>query len=144
MQDTSCRAPHYAVFSGLPSLHTSLRLNILFCALFSNTLLFVHVDGMRLRLWTTATYGPIVADSPGGIYDYGESRWNNVTDKEKPKNSEKSLFQRHFSHHNSDTLSLCSSLSTSDQVLHPCKERYIFIYFHSLICTFLHSTIVYS
>jgi hypothetical protein len=32
------------------------------------------------------------------IYEYGESKWNN-SDRGKPKNLERTLFQRSFSHH---------------------------------------------
>jgi hypothetical protein len=34
------------------------------------------------------------------IYEYGERWWNN-TDRQKSKNSEKTLFQCHFVHHKS-------------------------------------------
>jgi hypothetical protein len=43
----------------------------------------VHVDGVRLCLWTVATKGPLFI--PQVIYKYGETRWND-TDRGKPKN----------------------------------------------------------
>jgi hypothetical protein len=38
-----------------------------------------HVDGVRLRLWTAATNGPIVC--PPAMYEYGEP-WRNDIDKQ--------------------------------------------------------------
>jgi hypothetical protein len=61
------------------------------------TVVVVHVDGVRLCLWTAATNGPIV-HPPGNTYEYGEPRWNDI-DRGKPKNSEKNLSQCHFVHH---------------------------------------------
>jgi hypothetical protein len=55
-----------------------------------------HVDGLRLRLWTSASIGPIV--DPQMIYERGQLRWND-TARENPQNSEENLFQCHFVHH---------------------------------------------
>jgi hypothetical protein len=58
----------------------------------------VHVDGVRLRLWTSTTNGTIV--HPQVIYEYGEPWWDDI-DGGKPKNSDKNLSQRHSVHHKS-------------------------------------------
>jgi hypothetical protein len=39
-------------------------------------LVHICVDGVRLRLWTAATHGPIV--NPQTIYEYVELRWNGI------------------------------------------------------------------
>jgi hypothetical protein len=57
----------------------------------------VHVDEVRLCLWTAAINGPTVHPP----YDeYGEPRWK-YTDRGNPKNSDKNLSQIHFVHHKS-------------------------------------------
>jgi hypothetical protein len=58
----------------------------------------VHIDRVRLCLWTAATNGPIAI--PQMISECEEQRWNH-TDRVKPKNSEKNLSQCHFFHNNS-------------------------------------------
>jgi hypothetical protein len=46
----------------------------------------VHIDGVRLRLWTTTTNRPIAHTQI--IYEYVEPWWNDI-DRGQPKNSEK-------------------------------------------------------
>jgi hypothetical protein len=51
-----------------------------------------------------STYGQnaatnrLIVHPPADIYEYGEPWWNDI-DREKQKNSEKSLSQYHFVHH---------------------------------------------
>jgi hypothetical protein len=56
----------------------------------------VHVDRLRLCLWTAASNMPIAY--PPDDNEHGEPRWND-TDREKPKYSEKNLPQCHFVNH---------------------------------------------
>jgi hypothetical protein len=58
----------------------------------------VHIDGVRLCLWTVATDGPTV-HPPGDIWAWRVMvEWYQWL---KPKNLERSLSQYHFVHHNS-------------------------------------------
>jgi hypothetical protein len=50
------------------------------------TRIVVHVNVVRLCLWTASASGPIVR--PQVIYEHGEPRWNDI-DRVKPKNSGK-------------------------------------------------------
>jgi hypothetical protein len=59
--------------------------------------LIMLYNGVR-RLWTAAITGHIV--HPLMIHEYGQRRWND-TDRGNPKNSEKTLSQRHLVHHKS-------------------------------------------
>jgi hypothetical protein len=62
-----------------------------------NLLFHVHVDGVRLCLWTAATKGFSVLAQL--IYVCGEQRWNDI-DRGKPSKSEEDLFHCHFVRHN--------------------------------------------
>jgi hypothetical protein len=56
----------------------------------------VHVDGVRLCLWTAATNRPVF--HPADDNEYGEPRWNDI-DRGKPKNSDENQSESHFFHH---------------------------------------------
>jgi hypothetical protein len=58
----------------------------------------VHVSGVRRRLWTSATNGPVVY--PPVIHEHGEPWWNWYWQR-RPKNLERNLSQCHSLQHKS-------------------------------------------